>query len=163
MSAFGDAFKAARAAGDKTFTFGGKSYNTKTADDAKGDSGGNYGRGTKVTKNNLDAANASSDPIAALNSQKQWTGPGSDPRDDEAGMTRGTQRGAGAGRGGQGGMSLEDIVNGPAKYNAGAGRGTQGTAAEGYATGGMVGQSPNAKTPNPPFKPFGTKPGATPA
>jgi hypothetical protein len=34
-SAFGTAFAAARAAGKKTFEFGGKSYNTKRADDPK--------------------------------------------------------------------------------------------------------------------------------
>ena len=33
MSAFGDAFKAARAAGKKTFTFNGKSYHTRTKED----------------------------------------------------------------------------------------------------------------------------------
>jgi hypothetical protein len=33
MSAFGEAFKAARKAGKKNFTFGGKSYNTRTKDD----------------------------------------------------------------------------------------------------------------------------------
>ena len=33
LSKFGAAFKAARARGDKTFTFGGKSYTTKTKDD----------------------------------------------------------------------------------------------------------------------------------
>jgi len=35
MSKFGDEFKAARAAGQKTFMFNGKSYTTKTADDIK--------------------------------------------------------------------------------------------------------------------------------
>lgn len=35
MSKFGDAFKAARAAGDKTFMFNGKKYTTETADDVK--------------------------------------------------------------------------------------------------------------------------------
>ena len=33
MTAFGDAFKAARKAGKKEFTFGGKSYHTKTKED----------------------------------------------------------------------------------------------------------------------------------
>ena len=33
MSAFGDAFKAARAAGKKTFTFNGKSYHTRTKEE----------------------------------------------------------------------------------------------------------------------------------
>ena len=33
MSAFGDAFKAARAAGKKTFTFNGESYHTRTKED----------------------------------------------------------------------------------------------------------------------------------
>ena len=33
MSVFGDAFKAARAAGKKTFTFNGKSYHTRTKED----------------------------------------------------------------------------------------------------------------------------------
>jgi hypothetical protein len=139
MTAFGDAFKSARAGGAKTFTFGGKSYSTARADDKPGrGTDPDYGRDTKVTKNNLAAANASSDPIAALNSQKRWTGPGSDRRDDEAGMSRGTRPSAGAGRGGQGGKSMSDVVNAPAKYNAGAGRGAQGTAAEGYKNGGMV-------------------------
>lgn len=35
MSQFGDAFKAARAAGKKSFSFNGKSYHTQTADDLK--------------------------------------------------------------------------------------------------------------------------------
>ena len=34
MSKFGDAFAAARKAGKKTFTFQGKSYNTKTKEEA---------------------------------------------------------------------------------------------------------------------------------
>jgi hypothetical protein len=63
------------------------------------------------------------------------------------------------GKGAQAGdMRVEQRLN-----EAGAGRGAQGTAAEGYATGGVVGKTPNPKIPNPPFKPFGTKPGATPA
>lgn len=33
MSAFGDAFKAARSAGKKSFTFNGKSYHTRTKED----------------------------------------------------------------------------------------------------------------------------------
>jgi hypothetical protein len=37
MSKFGDEFKAARAAGKKTFMFNGKSYTTRTADDNKKD------------------------------------------------------------------------------------------------------------------------------
>jgi len=37
MSKFGDEFKAARAAGKKTFMFNGKSYTTRTADDNKRD------------------------------------------------------------------------------------------------------------------------------
>ena len=92
MSKFGDAFKAARAKGSKPFEYNGKMYSTARADDKPGrGTDPDYGRGTKVTKNNLAAANLSSDPIAALNSQKRWTGPGSDRRDDEAGMSRGTR------------------------------------------------------------------------
>lgn len=34
MSKFGDAFSGARKAGKKTFTFGGKSYNTKTKEES---------------------------------------------------------------------------------------------------------------------------------
>lgn len=36
MSKFGEAFKAARKAGKKNFSFGGKSYNTKTKDEGGG-------------------------------------------------------------------------------------------------------------------------------
>lgn len=38
MSKFGDAFKAARASGKKTFKFGGKSYTTKTKEEGGGGS-----------------------------------------------------------------------------------------------------------------------------
>jgi hypothetical protein len=168
MSAFGDAFKAARASGDKTFTFGGKSYNTKTADDAGGH--GTRNPVSSVSKSVVDSANDSRDPIGTL---MRSVGSNASSRDNEAAITRGIPAdigtsfktpapSAGAGRGGQGGRSLADIVNGPATYDAGAGRGAQGTAAEGYANGGMIGHAPNAKTPNPPFKPFGTKPTAKP-
>ena len=64
MSAFGDAFKAARAAGKKEFTFNGKKYHTRTADDEKK---------SKVTKKNLADANETEDPIRTLNKDKNWT------------------------------------------------------------------------------------------
>lgn len=38
MSAFGDAFKAAKAAGKKVFTFEGKKFHTRTADEEKASS-----------------------------------------------------------------------------------------------------------------------------
>jgi hypothetical protein len=64
MSAFGDAFKAARAAGKKEFTFNGKKYHTRTADDEKK---------SKVTKSDIAAANETEDPIRTLNKDKNWT------------------------------------------------------------------------------------------
>lgn len=50
---FGEAFKAARAAGDKTFTFGGKSYTTKMASDGAKKAAPKGGGATSTSKSPL--------------------------------------------------------------------------------------------------------------
>lgn len=161
MSAFGNAFKAARASGAKTFDFNGKSYTTKTADDLKGKVDPDYGKGTKVTQNNLDAANASSDPIAALNSQKQWTDPPA-----EFSAIRGGQGAQGYANGGV--IKKAPTKPIPASFeNSGMDKEVPGTGKEGSKREEMFDRkqmaAPAAKVPNPVFQPFGRKPGAKPA
>lgn len=80
MSKFGEAFKAARAGGGKTFMFNGKKYTTDRADDKPA------AGGRKINKSDLAMANANSDPIGALARIKDG---GGNSRDAEAGMTRG--------------------------------------------------------------------------
>jgi hypothetical protein len=67
MSEFKKAFAAARAAGDKEFTFGGKKYHTRTKEEE-----------AKKRKPSADEAraNATSDPIGEMNKQRGWTSTG---------------------------------------------------------------------------------------
>lgn len=140
MTSFGNAFKSARAAGDKTFEWNGKKYTTELATSPN--------RANKVGT----APASRRDDEAGMS---RGTRP-ANPRDAEAGRSRGMPAGitdgkadapktttssgysGGAGRGGQGGPSIDDLMNAPGRYNAGAGRGLHGTGAEGYRSGGMV-------------------------
>lgn len=78
MSKFGDEFKAARAAGKKTFMFNGKSYTTKTADDMK-----------KAAPAAPAAAKAEVKPVGRGMLNMGVSGPA--PRDADARVGRGTR------------------------------------------------------------------------
>jgi hypothetical protein len=64
MSKFGDAFKAARAAGKKTFTWNGNSYNTKTKQEGVGTKDKDEGAGSAApaTKTTASAGKGYYDP-----------------------------------------------------------------------------------------------------
>lgn len=137
---FDEAFDAYRRAGDKVFSWNGKDYSTKMA--TSPNRANKVGQAIALPQDEergrtrgrrADAPSYSNEGRSGRSSYQEPM-----PQDAEAGMSRGTRRDGGAGRGWKGGPDIEDIVNGPATYDAGAGRGTQGTAAEYLKRGGSV-------------------------
>ena len=94
MSKFGDEFKAARAAGQKTFMFNGKSYTTKTADDMK--------------KAAPAAAKAEVKPVGRGGLNMGVSGPA--PKDPDARVGRGTRN---TGVTGGANLAPKPVVKGP--------------------------------------------------
>jgi hypothetical protein len=129
ISKFGQAFADARKSGLKTFEFNGKKYTTNISEEVEQPSLGRVKAGEYVPRDaSTQRANrAMSDNYVPRDAMEQRANRAlSDNYVTRAGL------GGGAGRGGQGGPSADDL------YDAGAGRGRVNPSAEGMKKGGKV-------------------------
>jgi hypothetical protein len=138
-SKFGQAFADARKSGLKTFEFGGKKYNTKLSEEVEQPSLGRVKAGEYTPRDSIEqrgnrATSTSYVPRDAM--EQRGNRATSDNYSTRAGL------GAGAGRGGQGGPSAEDLENmkkgGSAKYAKGGVTRADGCITKGHTKGRMV-------------------------
>lgn len=130
MSKFGDAFRAARAAGKKTFTFNGESYNTKMASDTPIPPKRRREAGPPARE-----ASAPAKETSAPAKEVKWADPGAKeggrPRSDEPAPRKPMDGWADPG-------AMENEKRASGAYRKGGYVGARSSGKRMYAKGGMV-------------------------